>query len=193
MEDAQFVCQQGADALGFVFYPGSPRYIPPEEAKKIINELPDKIEKVGVFVNESPERINRIADIAGLTMVQLHGGEMPEDVEKIKLPAIKAIRVRTIEDIKIIRNYKLELFLLDSFTEGYGGSGRTFDWRIACEAKKSGKIILSGGLNPENVADAIKSVRPYGVDVSSGVESEPGKKDRDRVQKFICAVRSGKI
>ncbi len=184
-DDAIFACDYGADALGFVFYNKSPRYITPERAGSIIKKLPPSIEKVGVFVNESPDRINNIIENTGLTTVQLHGEELPEFMKAIKAPVIRAVRIRDKDDIKIMVQYSVTAFLLDSFTQNYGGSGRRFDWDIAIEAKKFGRIILSGGLTPENVAEAIRIVQPWGVDVSSGVELKPGVKDREKVREFI--------
>ncbi len=184
-EDAIFASDCGADALGFVFYSNSLRYISPERAYSIIQKLPSSIEKVGVFVNETPDRINSIVESAGLTAVQLHGDELPEFAEAIKVPVIKAIRIRDKNDIKVMAQYSVYSFLLDSFTQNYGGSGKRFDWNIAVEAKKFGRIILSGGLTPENVAEAIRIVEPWGVDVSSGVEVKPGVKDREKVREFI--------
>ncbi len=184
-DDAIFACDYGADALGFVFYNKSPMYITPERAGSIIKKLPPSIEKVGVFVNESPDRINNIIENTGLTTVQLHGEELPEFMKAIKAPVIRAVRIRDKDDIKIMVQYSVTAFLLDSFTQNYGGSGRRFDWDIAIEAKKFGRIILSGGLTPENVAEAIRIVQPWGVDVSSGVELKPGVKDREKVREFI--------
>lgn len=191
LEDAIFACECGADLLGFIFYKKSPRYITPEKAYSIISKLPSSVEKVGVFVNELPDTINMIVEIAGLTAVQLHGEEPPEWIKEIKSFVIKAIRVKEKKDIREIKRYNsIRVFLLDSFTQSYGGSGKSFNWEIAKEAKKYGRIILSGGLTPENVAEAIRMVKPYGVDVSSGVERKPGKKDREKVREFIRAVRS---
>jgi len=184
LDDAISAYEYGADALGFVFYKKSQRYITPERARSIIVKLPS-IEKIGVFVDESPDRINSIVEEICLTGVQLHGEESPKMIEKIKVPVIKAIRINDKNDIKQMKKYSVSTFLLDSFTQSYGGSGKMFDWSIAVEAKRFGRIILSGGLTPENVEDAIRAVKPYGVDVSSGVESEPGKKDKKKVQEFI--------
>lgn len=188
-DDAIHACECGADLIGFVFYKKSPRYIAPERAGLIIKRLPAPVEKVGVFVNESSETINRIVEDTGLTVVQLHGEETPEFTKEIKVKVIKAIRVKNEDDISGMQKYSVSAFLLDSFTQSYGGSGKTFNWEIAKEAKKYGKIFLSGGLTPDNVADAISAVKPYGVDVSSGVESAPGKKDKNKVKEFLKKVK----
>lgn len=190
LEDAIFACEYGTDALGFVFYKKSPRYIIPEQAGEIIKNLPPFVTTVGVFVNESHAEIDRYINLTGITTVQLHGDEPQDFIDKIGLPVIKAIRIRDEKDIKIMAKYSVSAFLLDSFTDSYGGSGRTFNWNIAKKAKKYRRIIVSGGLTPENVVSAIEIVRPYGVDVSSGVESRPGKKDNRKVLAFIKAVRS---
>lgn len=187
--DALFACEFGADALGFIFYKKSPRYISPLNVGKIIAKLPPFTTTVGVFVNELPDTINMIVNDTGLNVVQLHGDEPVEFVKVIDSPVIKAVRIKNEMDVKLLANYSVTAFLLDSLTKSYGGSGKTFDWKIAKKAKKFGKIILSGGLTPSNVVEAIRMVSPYGVDVSSGVESEPGKKDKKKVKDFIRVVR----
>lgn len=192
LEDAEFAVECGVDALGFVFYKKSPRFIAPEIAASIISRLPSSLEKVGVFVNEPAEKINTIAEKAGLTIAQLHGDEPPEIIRRMKIPVIKAIRIRSGETLPAMENYSVKAFLLDSFTDSYGGSGRTFDWGIALEAKRYGEIIVSGGLTPANVEEAIKRVKPFGVDVSSGVELAPGKKDKNKVLQFVKRAKADK-
>ena len=187
IEDAVFAVAKGANALGFVFYQKSPRYLDPRTAKKIINILPDDIAKVGVFVNSPIESVNKIAEQAGLTHVQLHGEENPGYCHAMEKKVIKAFRIRDQKDIKAMGGYPATYFLLDSYVEGkHGGTGRKFDWALALQAKKFGvPIILSGGLSPENVAYAVYTIRPEGVDVSSGVEHKPGKKDEQKVEQFL--------
>lgn len=180
LEDARLAVDLGADALGFNFYKKSPRYIEPSKAKLIIEELPPLVSTVGVFADEfSPERISSVAHAVGLNAVQLHGSESPEYVKKVdELRVIKAFRVDSHFDLTLLSLYSAGAYLLDTFdTERIGGTGRVFDWEIAVAAKSYGRIILAGGLKPENVVDAISRVRPYAIDICSGVESAPGKKD----------------
>jgi phosphoribosylanthranilate isomerase len=189
-EDAIAAVEAGADALGFIFYPDSPRFIETEDALEIIKKLPPFVTTVGVFVDEGIDRINRFSKAAGVDAVQLHGQEPPEFCRKIERRVIKAFRVKDTEDISIIGDYDLRTCLLDTYREGTpGGTGETFDWGIAVEAKKICRIILSGGLTPGNVADAVAEVAPYAVDVGSGVESAPGIKDHDMVAEFIRNAR----
>lgn len=188
-DDAQVAVEAGADAIGFVFYDKSPRYIKPSAAREIISSLPRQVKAVGVFVDENENIIRQIAEESGIRLFQFHGNEPPQLVGKFN--AIKAIRVKEKGELKRMQDYKAGAFLLDAFSETlYGGTGATFDWEIAKEAAKSGRVIIAGGLTPENVADAIKMAKPYGVDVSSGVESSPGKKDHNKVRKFIEKAKS---
>lgn len=185
LEDALAATDYGADALGFVFYEKSPRYITPNKAKDIISELPPFITTVGVFVNEKPDRMKEIMNFAGIDILQLHGEEPPGECS-IWHRVIKAFRVRDFSDLNPLENYKVSAYLLDTYSpESYGGTGQIFNWDIAVDAKRFGKIILSGGLNAENIEKAIIYVRPYGVDVSSGVEEEKGKKDLKKMKEFI--------
>ncbi|MBI5971375.1 MAG: phosphoribosylanthranilate isomerase [Deltaproteobacteria bacterium] len=194
--DAEAAVEAGADALGFVFYAKSPRFISPEDAGRIPAKLPPFITSVGVFVNETLDVINATVKAARLTCVQLHGDEAPEfcaEAAQITgCSVIKAFRVSTTDAILKLDGYKncASAFLLDSFSkDARGGTGKTFDWKIAVEAKKFGRIILSGGLNPENVGAAIRVVAPYAVDVSSGVEASPGVKDRAKIKEFVMTVK----
>jgi phosphoribosylanthranilate isomerase len=190
-EDALAAIECGADALGFVFYSESPRAITPEKAKSIVSEFQPFISSVGVFVNETRKELERIADYAGLNIVQLHGTESPEDC-CLNRTVIKAIRVKDLTDLEPLTHYKsASAFLLDTYApNSIGGTGQRFNWEIAIEAKKFGKIILAGGLTPDNVADAIQTVLPYGIDVCSGVESsKKGKKDLKKLRKFIERAR----
>ncbi len=185
-EDARAVVDAGADAIGFVFYERSPRCINPALAAKIIATLPPFVQTVGLFVNEETEKINWTADYCGLDVVQLHGNETPEDCLEINRRVIKAFRVQNIISIDPLKNYQVSGFLLDAWSpDAYGGTGRTFNWELAEAAKQYGPIILAGGLLPENIASAIRIVNPYGVDVSSGVESALAKKDAGKVREFI--------
>ncbi len=189
MDDAAAAASFGADALGFIFWEKSPRNVNAEAASRIISELPPFIAKVGVFVNETVDNIRRTSEI-GLDCVQLHGDESIEFASRVReatgLNIIKAVRVKEARDIVGIERYAASAYLLDTFKPGArGGTGEVFDWDIAIEAKGKGRIILSGGLNPDNVADAVKRVKPYAVDVGSGVELRPGKKDPDKIKSFI--------
>lgn len=185
LEDAFAAVDYGADALGFVFYKGSPRYISPETAKEIIRQLPPFITTVGVFVDEPTSNIEDILKSVPLDVVQFHGHESPEACMLFRR-GIKAIRVKELSDLEPLKRYTVSAFLLDTYTpESLGGTGQIFNWDIAVAAKQFGKIILAGGLNPENIEKAIRWVRPYAVDVSSGIEKEKGKKDLKRMKLFI--------
>jgi phosphoribosylanthranilate isomerase len=187
LDDAIAAVDFGADALGFVFFKESPRYIPDSRAALIIKRLPSFITTVGVFVNEQPEHIENIIATTGIDVVQLHGAESPEEC-RLARRVIKAVRVDTLESLDPLISYReiVSAFLLDTFTSGlFGGTGKIFNWDIAVEAKQFGRIILAGGLTPDNVAEAVKRVRPYGVDVSSGIEFEQGRKDHKKMQLFI--------
>lgn len=194
LEDAFAAIYYGADALGFVFYHNSPRAIPPSNAKKIVSSLPPFITTVGVFVDKEKNEIEEIASYVGINIIQLHGSEPPEYCNEIvSNKYIKAIRVKELSDLEPLNNYKTaSAFLLDTYTpDEIGGTGRIFNWEIAIEAKKSGRIILAGGLTPENIDEAIQFVQPYGVDVSSGVEGrEKGKKDLIKLRSFIENART---
>ena len=189
--DARLAARLGADALGFNFWKGSVRYVKPERARAIIASLPPFITTVGVFVDADAEDVIRVAKAADLDAVQFHGDERPSIVHAVTRPRrIKAIRVRDESDIALCRRYRVEGYLLDSYVPNRrGGTGRTFKWELARSAKEFGPIILAGGLTPDNVAEAIATVRPYAVDVASGVESEPGKKDRALMAAFIQAAK----
>ncbi len=194
--DARTAVDAGADALGFNFFPPSPRSVTPAQAWGMIRRLPPFVEAVGVFVNWPPEAVVAIARALRLGVVQLHGDEnsavVRECVSAHKV--IKAIRVRRGFRTSVLKTYAAaSAFLLDGFEPRlYGGSGKTFAWGIAREAKKYGRVILAGGLTPENVAAAIQAAEPYAVDVASGVESRPGKKDASKGREFVRqAQRAG--
>lgn len=185
-EEARAALDLGADAIGFNFWPHSRRYITPGEARQIVNRLAPFGCFVGVFVNEDLERIIEIYQFVGLNVIQLHGDETPEFCAKLAgLKLIKALKVAPGFNPISVRSYPASAVLLDS---GPGGTGKTFDWSVAAEARKHAPIILAGGLTPENVADAILKVRPVAVDVASGVECEPGRKDLARMRDFMEAV-----
>ena len=191
LEDAVHAVRCKADAVGFVFYKPSDRYISPEKAAEIVMKLPDFISKVGVFVHADQKYIHDVISRVQLSAVQLYGDEGADDLVSYESSVIKVFRIKPDFDVEVMRNYVVDAFLLDTHSEArYGGTGRTFDWNIAVRAKEYGKIILSGGLTPENIEDAVRFVQPYGVDVSSGVERSPGRKDPDRVRDFIARAKN---
>lgn len=192
LADALTAIREGADWLGFVFYKKSPRYISPDKAKAIIVKLPPAISKVGVFVNEKPATVKRIAGFCGLDVLQFHGGESPGYCRKFPgYKIIKAFRIKDSASLKEIEGYQVDGYLMDAFSDkGYGGMGKIFRWTILKKLpRKIFPLILSGGLNPGNVAAAIRKVRPFAVDLSSGVESRPGKKSLLLLKKFFTAVK----
>ena len=195
--DAKRAYQAGADYLGFNFYRQSPRYISPVKARKIVARLPENVAAVGVFVNESEANVLRIAKAVGLAYVQLHGEETPETVARLaqNVRVIKALRVSpAFRTAQLGRFTEATAFLLDGFDRGArGGTGKTFDWSVALRAKRRGRIFLAGGLTPENAAEARASVKPFALDVCSGVESAPGKKDAARLLAFMHAAKNGKM
>lgn len=189
LEDALCCALAGVDYLGFVFA-ASPRRIQPDKARQICEELPSGILKTGVFVDEEPAQLMEIVNLCRLDMVQLQGTEDQNYLRRISVPFLKVFKVGDREVLEEIREYNLEVFMLDTLDgERAGGTGKSFDWKIASQASGLGKTFLSGGLNPENVARAITQVKPFAVDVSSGVEESIGKKDPDKVRKFITEVR----
>ena len=190
LDDALAAVEFGADAIGFVFVPNTPRYIEPAKAAEIIARLPPFVTTVGLFVNDSQEHIKQIADQCKLSALQLHGQESPDFCLQFNRKVIKAFRIKNKEILTALPKYTVSAYLLDTYVKGaMGGTGVTFDWSLALEAKKYGLVILAGGLNPGNVAEAIQQVHPYGVDVSSGVEAEPGKKDHGKMKDFIAAAK----
>jgi len=194
--DARRAVESGADFLGFNFYPGSPRYVTPAKARRIVQRLPKGIVAVGVFVNEPEDKMLGIARSVGLDYLQLHGDETPDTVAHLQreLPVIKALRVkRPFRVAQVSRYRRASALLLDGFDRKLrGGTGKTFDWKVARRAKPYGKIFVAGGLAPENVGEAIRIAEPFGVDVSSGVESRPGRKDPARLKAFAHAVKLAK-
>ena len=195
VEDAEFALEAGADALGLNFVPGTPRCLEVAQAREIGDALPPFGTRVGVFVNEPPERVMEVARLVGLDAAQLHGDESPEDCRWLierGLRVIRALRVKGPETIAQIDVFPDCAILLDAYVKGaLGGTGETFDWELARQAADARPIILSGGLKPENVGEAVRSVQPYGVDSSSGVEGAVlGRKDPERVLGFIQNARA---
>ena len=187
IDDARAAIDFGADALGFVFFKGSPRCVTVKQAASIVCKLPSFVTTVGVFVDETPEIIRSSIADAGIDVIQLHGEEGPEAC-RFSRRSIKAIRVKSIDSLEPLKSFKdlVSAFLLDAYApDTLGGTGQKFNWDIAVEAKHFGRIILAGGLSPDNIQHAVQHVRPYGVDVSSGVEREKGKKDHQKMKLFI--------
>ena len=189
-DDALCAVDAGADAVGFIFYEKSPRYVPPETVGEIVAELPPFVTPVGVFVNAPEARIDAVVKLAGLRAIQLHGDEPPEACLGHAVPVIRVLRVGADFAPESMRSYLVDTFLLETEKVGYyGGTGETFDWSKAIAAKEMGRVVLAGGLTPDNVGEAIQAVRPYAVDVGSGVEKEPGIKDHYKVKQFLKVVR----
>jgi phosphoribosylanthranilate isomerase len=192
--DARCAIEAGADFLGFNFYPASPRYIAPAAARRIVRRLPKKVVSVGVFVNMPEKKMLRIARTVGLGCLQLHGEESPETVVRLErdLPVIKAVRVKNSSHApRLARFQRATAVLLDAFDVSQpGGTGKSFAWSVVRRTKRHGLMFLAGGLTPENVRRAIRAAQPYAIDVCSGVEAKPGKKDPARVKAFMRAVRA---
>lgn len=193
-EDAKVVVAAGADALGFVLYRKSPRFVEPAVVRAIVAGLPPFVLPVGVFVNEEPKRVRALMDECGLALAQLHGDETASYCQDLGRPVMKALRLKDRGTCLALAEFSgranVRGFLIDAFSnQAYGGTGQTVDWGLAQEVAQSMPVVLAGGLTPTNVAEAITRVRPYGVDVSSGVELSPGKKDHDKVKAFIHAAR----
>ena len=192
------VSEAGADAVGFVFAEKSPRLVSKEDVRQIVKKLPPLVQAVGVFVDESADVIREMVRFCGLDMVQLHGSESPGFCKLLAPRVIKAFRVKDETVVGEIENYrgKVRAVLLDAWSSrAHGGTGKVFDWEIAKKVVLSAgmPVILAGGLNPDNVGDALSRLGPWGVDVSSGVETSPGKKDMDRVRRFIKAVKKSSL
>jgi len=189
--DGMAAVEAGADALGFVFCEQSPRGITPEAAGGIIRRLPPFVVKAGVFVNAPEEAVFEAIRLCGLNLLQFHGDEPPAYCLQFGLMSMKAFRVRGAESLRVLADYPTDAWLLDAYTpDKPGGTGESFDWDLALEARGLGRpIFLAGGLTPANVAAAVQRVRPYAVDVSSGVEATPGKKDHVKIKAFIQAAK----
>ena len=197
LDDALVAIDAGADALGFNFYKPSPRYITPHAAREIIEQLPNSVLKVGVFVNEeSPELVQNIAGESGITALQLHGDESPNYCRELAANqyVIKALPVSNDFDKNLVQRYEVDAIMLDTKHNTLrGGTGRAFDWSIAKQVSKMiPKLFLAGGLSPDNVANAIESVRPYAIDACSSLEDRPGKKNEVRMRAFVAAARNVK-
>lgn len=191
LEDARLAADLGARALGFIFYPKSPRAVTPDTARQIIAGLPPLVLSVGVFVNEPAAMVLEVAEMVRLDWLQLHGEEPPDYCRYLNRNVMKAIRVRSRQSLEQMQPYQgiVRAFLLDSHKAGQrGGTGESFDWSLARAARQYGQIVLAGGLTPDNVAGAIREAAPGGVDVASGVEARPGKKDHVRLRAFFQAV-----
>jgi phosphoribosylanthranilate isomerase len=192
LADAQAAIEAGADALGFVFCEKSPRYMNIHACAEISKQIPPSIIRVGVFANALKAMVMNAATECALNLLQFHGNEPPEYCTQFGLMSMKAFRIRGAETLKELRKFPTSAWLLDAFSpEVLGGTGEKFNWDWAVEARKFGKpIFLAGGLTPENVAEAVRKVRPFGVDVSSGVEISPGKKDHAKMCAFITAAKN---
>jgi len=191
LAEAEAIAASGVDALGFIFVKSSPRFVAVEKARAIIATLPPFVNAVGVFMDEKVELVNDIAGYCGLTMVQLHGGESPDYCRAMCRPVLKAFRVRE-EALPVVEPYRhcVKGFLLDTYRQGQaGGTGETFNWGLVHQLALPGPLILAGGLTPDNVAAAIVQARPLAVDVNSGVESSPGRKDLEMVKQLCAEVR----
>jgi len=192
LEDAQVAVEARADVLGFVFYKKSPRRMTIDAAAAVSKQLPGFVMRAGVFVNALEAEVHRAIGECGLNLLQFHGDEPPEYCLQFGLMSMKAFRMRDAGTLKEMSPYQTNAWLLDAYSpEAAGGTGEKFNWDLAVEAQKFGKpIFLAGGLTPENVAAAVRKVRPFGVDVSSGVEISPGKKDPAKVRAFINAAKA---
>ncbi len=189
--DGLVAAEAGADMIGLMFYDKSPRHISLATAVEISRALPPHVQRVGVFVNPDAAQVMEAIAACGLNLLQFHGDETSDFCTQFGLMSVKALRVQNEESIAVLENYHTDAYLLDAHSKsGLGGTGEKFNWDLAIEAQKFGKpIFLAGGLTPENVADAVRQVRPFAVDVSSGVESAPGKKDAAKVRAFIKSTR----
>ncbi len=192
-DDARLAVEMGAAAVGFNFYPPSPRYIAPRDAAEIIRKLPPLVATVGILADETDAaHVAGVAREAGVTVIQLHGPRFPADDAQEELRGFRLIRAVAVRDSfrpEELASLKADAFLMDAYDPKLiGGTGKSFDWNLAREAKRYGTIILAGGLTPENVGEAIRQVRPFAVDVASGVESAPGKKDPVKLRAFFLAV-----
>jgi phosphoribosylanthranilate isomerase len=193
LDDALLAAELGADALGFIFYPKSPRQVAPEVAREIIAQLPPFVAAVGVFVDETAAAVQELAARVGLDWVQLHGQESPDYCLSLGRKVIKGFRIKDENSLMELEPYRdvVQAFLLDTYKKGQaGGTGEIFDWQLARKGKKYGRIILAGGLTSYNVARAIEIAQPQAVDTASGTEAAPGKKDPAKVRAFFEAVRS---
>ena len=193
LEDALLATGFGANALGFIFYAKSPRSVEPEAAREIIRQLPPFVLSVGVFVDEEAGVVQELAARVGLDWVQLHGQESPEYCRSLGRRVLKGFRIKDEDSLEELQTYRgaVQAFLLDTYKKGQtGGTGETFDWELARKAQDYGPIVLAGGLTADNVAQAVAAAQPQAVDVASGVEAAPGKKDPEKLRAFFRAVSS---
>jgi len=192
VEDALAAVAAGADLLGFVLWEKSPRYVTIETAREIARRLPPATTRVGVFVDATVEQVMFSLRICDFGALQFHGQESPAYCQQFGVMTIKAFRLRDAGSLPAMSGYDTDAFLLDSQVEGLpGGTGATFDWSLAAQARKFNKpIFLAGGLTPQNVVAAVRAAQPFGVDVSTGVEASPGKKDHQKMRDFVAAVRA---
>jgi len=193
IEDARVAVTAGADALGFLLYRKSPRYVDPMIVQQIVAQLPPFILPVGVFVNEEIKIVRDLMDTCGLALAQLHGDESATYCRELRRPVLKALRLKDRSTFVALAEFQARIevrgFVLDALSEeAYGGTGQVVDWGLARQAAQAATVILAGGLTPENVGQALRAVQPYGVDVSSGVEVTPGKKDHEKIRAFLRAV-----
>jgi phosphoribosylanthranilate isomerase len=191
-EDAEAAVELGAGALGFIFWPGSPRLVDADRVREIVVALPPFVTPVGVFVNQEPDTINRVADRARLGAVQLHGDETPAHAARVERAVIKSVAVDGVGGASPTDWPAQVMLLVDAHDPVLrGGTGRTADWSAARRLAAARRVVLAGGLRPENVADAITQVRPFGIDVSSGVELSPGVKDVNKLRALFAALGEG--
>jgi phosphoribosylanthranilate isomerase len=191
ISDALIAAECGVDALGFIFYPKSQRYVEPEKAKEIIGEVRPEIIRVGVFVNHEVQEVKEIAQFCGLDLIQLHGDESREYCAQFPASSlIKAVSCQTEEEVRELRNFSVRAILMDGRNPGhYGGTGKISDWRLAIVVKEIYPLILAGGLNKKNIRKAIETVKPQAVDINSGVEISPGKKDPNKIREIMKIAR----
>jgi phosphoribosylanthranilate isomerase len=190
-DDARVAVEAGVDMIGLIFYPPSPRYVTPAQARAIVASLPASVSAVGVFVNEDVETVSRIVRDSGVQMVQLHGEETPEFCQQLPWPVVKTFRFTVQVQPEMMRQYAVAAYLIEGFhADLYGGGGALADWQRVAMLHQYGRIMLAGGLTPENVRDAIRVVHPYAVDVCSGVEASPGRKDWHRVRAFVQGAKA---
>jgi phosphoribosylanthranilate isomerase len=189
--DAGLCVECGVDALGFIFVERTPRYVTPDAAARIVATLPPFVTPVGVFWDHAPGHVKAVAEQCGLGALQFHGEEPPEDLQDHRLPVIKTLKVAVAADLARMAGYRVAAFLLDSPSRWSEGEARPpIPWDVAADAARRHPVLLSAGLTPDNVAEAVRRVRPYGVDVNSGVEAGPGRKDESRVRRFVTEARA---
>jgi phosphoribosylanthranilate isomerase len=189
--DAGLCVECGVDALGFIFVERTPRYVTPDAAARIVATLPPFVTPVGVFWDHAPGHVKAVAEQCGLGALQFHGEEPPEDLQDYRLPVIKTLKVAVAADLARMAGYRVAAFLLDSPSRWSEGEARPpIPWDVAADAARRHPVLLSAGLTPDNVAEAVRRVRPYGVDVNSGVEASPGRKDESRVRRFVTEARA---